>query len=554
MPIENVRVVVQGANPQTFTVQANIDANGNATVTFPVTGSSIGTDLVQAFLDIMATSSNQSQVVWQGSNGPIAVSPIQVYFQHGTSGSVLPSGLNASGFTATQVVDSLMFNTHPSPLLPGYPNASANLLNPMVNNATTITGGWSNDIQVAGDNGGSIYLALVGSFVVAQAGNIDFTSYANQGYVLGCPGATFVSGAATFNGVANTPIMNYPALAGRNGSWPGGTYAVDNFTLNFPTPGVYAFEIIFASGSFSERQFDLLALGTSVIPPVNMQPIPPAPPAGTGSLILTPNSAGPDIAGNSQTFTLQISGLAFQSIPYIPVFEGNAGTLYLSNQSGSTNFSFPALPSGAAVDYAAAIATLLALSGDNASWQGRVALGTGGGNIKLSFNGSSPDANIPTTQLTVTAKDLAWFNPVNKAFDSFAISSQGGGSQTTVQINWLIQPTIASVGPTSLPGDGYPHTIAVNLSKPLPPLQSGIQTAFSASGGMAIGEVLTNTNSQGFITGWTLTVTTPLVGEATDVSLSLTASDTLTFLSGTGFQTQTVTYISQQIADITLNP
>lgn len=550
MPTENIRVVVQGPNAQTFTVQANVPNNGTTTVNLPLTGVNLGVDILQAFMDSKNLSSNQAQVVWQSTNGAIAVSPVSVYFQRGGGNSWIPPGMGSSGFSNVLTVDSLMFNTHPKSILPGDPHDSGNQAVPMVNNATTVTGTYSGDVAIPGDTGGEIYLALVGSFVVRSAGTIDFTSYTNAGYIIGCPGATFAGGVATFGGVTATPIKGYASLAGRNGVWPGGTNTqVDNFSLHFPSPGVYPFEIIFVSGPASERQFDLLA-NSVVIPPINLATVPQPPAAGTGNLILTPNSAGPDVQGQTQQFTLTISGVQFTSTPYIPVLEGKSGKVYIANSG--TGFNFPALAGGGNVNYTAAIAALLGLSGDNGEWQGRVSIGTDGNDFTLNFNGAAVDPNVAATELTVTQKDLAWFNASNNSFDAYGISSQGGGTQATVQVNWLVMPSIASIGPTSLPGDGARHTVAVNLAKPLPPVQTNIQATFTGSGGLTVNSATLNLNSAGWVTGWTLTVTTPVVGSSTTVGLSLNATGALTYLDGTGFTTETVTYINGQIGTISV--
>ncbi len=553
MPTENIRVVVQGANSQTFSVSANIDPTGTTTVSLPLTGNNSGSDIVQAFLDSKSLSSNQAQVVWQNTNGPISLSPIQVYFQTGYAGAILPAGIGASGFSATQTINSLMINTHPGTYLPGDPDSNGNQYNPMANQAVTSTGTFSANVNIVGDPGGAIYLALVGQFVVAQAGNITFTALSNQGFVLGCPGASYVSGVKTFGGVNQTPIKGYASLAGRNGSFPGGVnYATDNFTLNFPAPGVYNYEIVFASGPYQERQFMLLGPGTAVLPPCTMQTVPQPPAAGNGNLILSPVNAGPDIQGTSQTFTLLISGVKFTSQPYLPIFEGHAATLYISNQDNSNLFKFPALPSGAAVDYTSALAALLSLVGDNAAWQGLVAITTDGNDFKLSFNGGQAAANIASTNLTVSAEDLAWFNSAAKSFDAFSITNQGGGSAVTILVYWLVQPVVASIGPSSLPGDGGTHYLTVNLAKSLPPLQNNIQASFSASGGMTVQSSAVNLDSNNFVTGWTVQVTTPHVGSNTTVSLSLTATGSISYLVGTGEATGTQTYINGGIGSITI--
>lgn len=551
MPTENIRVVVQGPNAQTFSVQANIPTGGSTSVSVPLTGVNLGTDIVQAFFDLQNLASNQAQVVWQNTNGPIAISPITVYYQAGSGGGIIPAGIGPSGFSDVLTVNSLMFNTHPQSILPGDPHQSGNQANPMVNNAITVNGTYSGDIAIPGDHGGVVFLSLVGSFVVAQPGTVDFTGYSNASFLIGCPGATFAGGAQIGDGVTTTPIKGYPIVAGRNGSFPGGNTYTDNFSLHFATSGVFPFEIIFASGPNSERQFNLLA-NSGVIPPIALASVPPPPPAGTGQLILTPNNAGPDIQGTTQQFTLSISGITFSSTPYIPVFEGQSGEVHISNSPNGA-FNFPAIPGGASVNYQAAISALLSLSGDNGEWQSRVSITPDNhGSYLLNFNGNAVDPNTELTNLTVTVDDLAWFNGSNNSFDVYGISSQGGGASLTVPIYWLVMPQVASVGPSTLPGDGGTHTAAVNLVKPLPPLQTNIQATFTGTGGLTVTETVVNLNSAGWVTGWTLKVTTPRVGGNTTCGINMNATGSITYLTGPNFVTNNVTYINGSVGSITV--
>jgi hypothetical protein len=215
MPIETLRYVVTGANPQTSTVQVTFNANGTGTGSISIKGVNSGVDTIQAFLDNFNLSSNQGQVVWQGTNGPISISPIQGYFGGAQTTSTVPTGYGPSHFNSPQTFNSLMFNTHPASLLPGDPHSSGNQANPMANNAITSSGAYSSDVLVSGDSGGGILLSLVGQFVVAAPGTIAFTAYDNSSFVIGVQGATYASGVQTLGGVTTTPIKGY----GPEGRW-----------------------------------------------------------------------------------------------------------------------------------------------------------------------------------------------------------------------------------------------------------------------------------------------------------------------------------------------
>lgn len=557
MPIQTIRYVVTGANPVTSSIQVTFDGNGNGTGTITLAGSNSGVDTLQAFFDEFALSSNQAQVVWQGANGAISISPISCAQRNNPGSAALVAGLSASDFATPQTLNSLMFNTHPQSLLSGDPHQSGNQANPMVNNAITSSGYYSGDVAIIGDNGGGLLLAMTGSFVVAQAGDISFTAYDNSGFVIGCPGASFVSGvnsSAPGSGypvIPTTPIQGYPVLAGRNGNWPGGNTATDQFVLNFAEPGVYPFEIYFAAGASGEREFCLLANG-AVIPPASMVAIPPAPAPGTGQMILTPNNAGPDITGTTQAFTISVTGVIFQTESYLPLFEGTSGYLLISNDSGDNNFTFPPLPNGGAVGPTAAAGAVFSLGGDNDSWQNRLSVAWNGTDFTLVFNGAAIDPSVATTTLTVQNNDIAFCNPGSNSFDLFGITNQGGGSQAQIVIYWLVNPTVSSVAPALIPANGGTYQITFTFDKPLPPMQNNVTAAVTLGTGMTLVSSAFNVDSNGWTDSLTISVTTETSAANVSSQVNLTLSGEITYLSGSAFVTQNQVYINNQAYTVTL--
>jgi hypothetical protein len=556
MPIQTIRYSVTGANPANSSIQVSFDTSGNGTGTITLAGTNSGVDTLQAFFDAFGLSSNQAQVVWQGANGAISISPILCYQKNNPSNAALVAGLSISDFASPQTFNSLMFNTHPQSLLPGDPHQSGNQANPMVNNAITANGQYSGDVAIIGDDGGGMLLAMTGSFVVAQAGQIAFTAYDNQGFVIACPGASYVSGVnssdpgAGYPTITTTPIQGYPVLAGRNGNFPGGNTATDNFTLNFANPGVYPFEIYFAAGTSSEREFCLLANG-AVIPPASIVAVPPAPAPGSGQMILTPNAAGPDITGNTQSFTISITGVVFQTEPYLPLLQGVAGYLLVSNDTGDNNFTFPTLPNGGTVNAQQALTACFSLSGDNDSWQNRLALALNGANVTLAYNGNAPDSNVATTNLTVSNEDIAYYNPTTQSFDTFGISNQGGGSQAEILVYWLVNPTVGSYSPNTLNGDGLTYQVTFIFAQSMPAIQNNVIAA------VTVGTGLTFVSSSfivenGWTVGLTVSVTAAVTSAAIDSQINITLTGDITYLSGTSFVTENYTYINNQAFDITI--
>jgi hypothetical protein len=88
----------------------------------------------------------------------------------------------------------------------------------------------------------------------------------------------------------------------------------------------------------------------NVIRPVAAISVPPAPQPGTGNLIPSPKSAGPDLVNTTQTFTLQISGITYQTVQRLPLLEGSAGSNMISNTPNGLPLALPALPEGGTID------------------------------------------------------------------------------------------------------------------------------------------------------------------------------------------------------------
>jgi hypothetical protein len=553
MPLVTIRYVVGGANPKTSSVQVNLDDSGNGTSYLTLSGANSGVDTVQAYIDAKNLTSNPASVGWQATNGPIALTGAHARVYAGTGSGVFPANLGSVLFE--QDFNSLMFNSHPQSILPGDVHQSGNQATPFVNNAITHNGTYSGDVVVQGNGvqagaSGSNYnfsMVLTGSFVVAAAGNVTFTAYADAAYVMGVSGAKYVSGPTILGGLTKTPINGFPLLCGQNNNtqdWHISSALPQ--TLYFPGPGVYPFEICYSTANHDEREFALLA-SNAVIPPVTATVSPLASTVAGTSLSLVPAAAGLSLVGSQVTFTLQVAGVPFVETTYIPMLEGVAGSIAVINQAGTSSYVVPGIPAGSTAKavLSSALTELLMLTGSNAAWQNRISLALNPANtgILLNYNGSSLLANVATTMLTLTASDSAMYDQSSGQYDVYQYSSQGGGSMAQLPIYWLVAPVIASVTPSSLPPNTK-ATISVTLSKPLAPIQNTIEAVFTGSGGLIVTNVQVNTNSSGFVTGWTLTVTTPNVGSATSVKIGLVAQDSITYLNGNTFTTGSHVYIS----------
>lgn len=560
MPNETLRIAVTGANAQTISVPISIAANGSGTASFTLTGVNAGISTIQAFFDQQGLASNVGGAIWQQTNGPIAIRGTQsVSAWTGAAGGsgVFPAGLTVSQLGSAGTYTSLMFNTSPNGLFPGDPHETGNTANPFVNNAITTGGAYAGDVVVSGANG-DFNMILQCEVVVAQAGQISFSAYVNSEFVIGFSANTqdqatlpsYVSGdGQNFAGVSSS---EYPSLAGNNGGpfINQGGWAQHNFVVNFPKAGIYGMQVCMAGGIVHERQFALMANGR-VIPTVanNDSSLPPLTAASGNFTLIAQGDLTEFIAGQTGTFNISLSGVKLTQTQAVPLYPGTTGQLYISDQSGApANFNFPTLPSGGGVDRNAAV-SLFSLNGSsNSSWQNRLSIVATATGYQLFYNGAAPDANIPSTTVQVTYDELAMFNPATGQFDTYTPSTQGGGSSASVQVDWLVKPFVSNVNYGNIAADGGTYSMTVTLNQPLPPVQAGVNAVFSGTPALRVVSSSPNFNGAGFLVGWTLTLTTTPGQSGAVAFISLTATDTITFLSGDSFVTQAVTYINQQIA------
>lgn len=319
---DTVRFVITGANPQTINVPVAINASGSGSCSLTYTGANVGVDTVEAHLDSESLFSNNADVEWSNLPNGIALNgDVQVRVMSSNGTGFFSSGPE-SVIAGEVTVNSLMFNTHPQSLFPGDPHESGNQANPVVNNAQNANGTYAGDVDIPASHEPAD-MAFTGAFIVSQAGEINFTSVFNSAFVMAVEGASYVSGPQFFGTVTVAPFTQLAPLVGFNGGgsvFNGGNFQTEGFTLSFPKPGIYPFEIDWSSGLFDEKEFVLLA-NNAVIRQVGTPPAASGS-AGTGSLILTPISNG-QWTGEPITLNLAISGVSVPAVdngPFVPIF------------------------------------------------------------------------------------------------------------------------------------------------------------------------------------------------------------------------------------------
>jgi hypothetical protein len=483
-------------------------------------------------------------------------------------------------------------------------------LNPMVVVQQTASGTYSSSLAINGsgdgdggnaDNGGNhpgYVLDCYGSIIVKTAGT--YTIYTNVANVasmaLWIPGVTVssqvggtgnASNSSTGSFPASSPKFNYSPLCVVNTNnnaqgLPASAY------VTFPKAGIYPFEAIynqFYEGQFSgdnNSYFQITYLqgtqnqsissgnSTAMGPQFFSVPLASAPPAGstpTGDLRLTPvgGSANLVVQGQVTNLTLTVQNVTYSSIPYCPILEGTSGYLNVFNSGPTgTTFAFPTY-NGNTVNSGAAASAIFSITADNSAIAGLFSVtSTGNGTpFHFNYNGgaftfATPGSQVSSSQVTVTASDVAWFDNSSNDFDVWPASTNGNIAEG-FDVDYMTKPTIASVSPSSLYASGKAQSVNINLSKPMSPQQQGlygtgntVTPTASLSGGATFGSPLSPIlDSAGFLQGWSTSIAPPLSSTNGTITLSMTVSGTLTYLSGNSFVTGTVTYITGPVATIT---
>lgn len=600
MPFETITVTVAGANPQTKTVSVFVDPNtgaGSGTVSFEGTNGGIDTATAKATIAGAALTSNVANLAWQATNGIVSLisSVSWTVFNNPTNGTVWQGGSSFGTQVAilsgqnTVIADQVVNNVPISGMISPDGNTGEFKIFPPRINSVTNTGTWLTDVTLT--NQENYMTVLQGKVVVQQAGIQTFyflvddswAAYFGPDTISGqAPsrvGGTFSTGStstpATPNLISGT-FPNYPLFGTRN-TQASEIQTTDYLYINFPKPGIYPFffwwinfghqayfQCSYTAGQGAVPPPTGNGVSGGVIKPISLQTSPAATtPAGNlqlqlanGNLHITGTSLTSTTA-DAVTLNVIVQGIHYPTKVFIPLLEGATGKVPLYNDPTLSQFNFPTY-NGHAVDKPSAAAAAFSLSGDNTEWQGRMSVTYDGANFELTYGGQAFDANIATTQLTISSEDIAWFNNTTKSYDVYAITAAGkGGNINIIELDYMIKPIASdlTLSPTTVSADGSNHVFTLNLRKPFSPQQQGsfntgnnISLSVTLGGGATLtSPVAPIISSSGWLTGWTLNITIPASSTNISVSVNATLTGTLTYLNGTAtFTTGTVNYISNQ--------
>ena len=602
MPLETVTITIQtgSANPQTKNVVINVDpvtGAGSGTVSF--TGNNGGLDSIKATGTIAGTAytSNLAEVAWQATNGVISlVSNVLIecrthpdnceFRATDPTAPIVQSLTNKNTLIINQIYNNFPIAGIISPdgnsgEYKHYPP----YLDDVKSDGTALT--TTGTLLSAWPKARCVF--ELGSIVIAQAGIHTFYFLVDDdwGFYVG-GGATRNSGTYNLGNGFQTPLTAsaarsgtpaYPLMGTRNPTGGSGSFVPwDYVRINFPAPGVYPFLIWWTNNDDSQAYLTVTAAaGLATLPsgsyqpgshfggvlkPVALQAAPPAT-VPAGNLQLAIQNGNLQVAGQTVTLQVSVNGIHYTTKPYIPIWEGQTGKVYLYNDPSNPTFTFPSFPSEAAVDKTAAAGSVFQLSGNNGSWQGRLSVAyndSADGKFSLKYNGNNFDSHVDLTTLQIQNDDIAWYDSTSKTFDAYVPSLNGGGNFVQIEIDYMVKPSVASVSPLTVSADGLQHIFTINLTKPFSPQQQGanntgnvVNTPVITFPGGTVGTPTAILDGSGWLTGWTVPITVPSSTSNSTVALGLTLTGTLTRLVNDTFATGSVTYIpTATAATITL--
>ena len=572
MPNEIVYVTVTGANGnKTIPVTVSVDpTTGAGSQTFTYTGINGGSDTISASAVLAGTSysSNVAQANWQVTNNTIQlVTPVTCYVWNDSPHSgptdqyIWSSGQRALGTAmANATGNSLSFDTYVS-------NASDSadpLWYTLASDGTNID---STSFPPYKSNFNCIILS---SLLVPSAGTYSLSlSYKDEvlcGIGSSTTGAVPTwSGKGTYKGsygITQTVNGGFPLISTpwTTGQGENGGVGTGTTSINFPQAGLYPIEVNWDYWYHTGRILHAQVNSNEICPVIYIG-FPPSGATPTGNLVITPVGGSPNFqfVGQPLTLTVNITGIVYTTQPYIPLFEGTSGTLPLYNDSVNPVFTLQTY-NGNAVNKLAAASNIFSLSGDNGGWQGKMSVTYDGTNFQLTYNGVTPNAHVDATLLTISADDISWYNPTSSTFDLFSTSGSVGGVSTQITLDWFSKLSIASVSPTTITANGSSQVLNVILTNPLSPRQIGtgyntgntISAAFTITGSISsVTGTQATYDSDGWLTGWAVTVTAPSSTFNGSSTLYANITGTLTYLSGTTIITnQPVSYFSGAVATI----
>ena len=462
---QSIDFSITGANPQTGTATTN--SSGVASFTY--TGTADGSDTVQATFTsgTLQIQSNTATVGWVTPVEAVSTTSVTGRFYSGGCGYVCANVSQPPLWTET--FPTIDFNP-PAGTIPGNPTGVGVNSRPMVDITTNDAGVFTGSETAAG-NGyqagvGSLYqfdAVFTGNYVVAAAGEVTFTFYDDDGFVLGIGGgATRVSGD-DYNPPAQTELEGYPVMGGYNDPTSPSGHSI---TVDFPRAGEYPYEVDYSECCGGQLAVTMATTQSNLgVPPAGNLSLSPVsvstqPVGGTVNLTVTAmDASGEPIAGlpvdltvsgaNAQQVTGTTNGQGVAVLSYVGA---NAGTD--QDQVGASISGMPAISNLVEVPWAYSASTA---TGSSSS-------GTAAAPPPAITPPSPADGTVITAPTPVTASITS---PSGETITQWSVTYQAADPEPAVTIasGTGTPPTpLATFDPTLLSNDTYTITVSATAS------------------------------------------------------------------------------------------
>jgi RHS repeat-associated protein/uncharacterized repeat protein (TIGR01451 family) len=457
-PIANqpISFSLTGANPQSAT-----ETTGSSGVaTFTYTGRADGSDTVQASFTVggLAVQSNTASVGWITPVASVSTTSITGTFYAGGCGYFCA---NVADPLWTQSFPTIDFNP-PAGSIPDNITGVNVDTRPFTDVTTNTVGDFTGTIVAEGGDSlqagvGSLYgfdAAFTATMVVAQAGDMTFNFYDDDGFILGIGGgATPVSGTLVNQPIA-TAVDGYPVMGAYNDPTSPAGHQV---TVDFPSAGVYPYEV-----DYSECCGGQLALTMATS---NGEGVPPA-----GNLSITPVNVPTQDVGQTAQLTVAAMDASGAVIPNLPITMTVSGpneqvVQGVTGADGLAVLAYVGDNPGTDLVVAGASVDGMPATSNTASVSWAYAVGSSSTAPPPAITNPAPaDGSVVTSPVPITA---SFSPPAGQTITAWSVTYQkvDPTPPTTLASGTGTPPsTLATFDPTMLPNGTYTITISATDS------------------------------------------------------------------------------------------
>ncbi len=457
--IANQAVTLNITGPNVAAQSGTTNANGS--VGFSYSGSKSGTDQAQASVvsGALTLQSNTVSVSWIAPIVSASTTEVTAQFFFPTCQCFAATPSMTPVFT--QQFPTININP-PGGSIPHMQGGIGTGSRPMVSVATDVLGNFTGATIVQGnDANGVLHQAGSGdlfefqavftaSVTVAKAGQLTFSFFSDDGFIFGLGGGATRVGGVLFNPPPSglTAFKGYPVTGAFNSA--SGPQERD-VTVNFPAPGMYAYEMDYFECCGDGLAFTVGIAGAAGMPP-------------TGNLALSPYTLSAKQVGQFQTLdvaAMDASGSPMTGLSITLNITG-ANARQLTNTADSTGlatFSYQSINAGTdQIQASAQVSGLPEISNvATITWNPAPPPPT--------ISAPSPaDGSIVTKPVAISAtfapptgQTIASWQVTYQALDPGQVVPLASGTGTP-------PATVATFDPTLLPNDAYAITITATAS------------------------------------------------------------------------------------------